>query len=107
MVSDSSDETQSVLRLWTYSQAPLEFRQALDGIDAQSWVAHVPPDLIGEPVLSLLEMNSTSSKLTRVLLADGSALFAGPFPTSESIVDRSLETAPAQRQDERDSPVRS
>jgi hypothetical protein len=72
---------QPVLRLWSYADAPQEFRQALAAVRKDYWVAHAPPDLMQEDVLALFQVYSMGTAMIRtVRLPDGSGLFAGPFP---------------------------
>lgn len=74
-----------VLRLWTVSDAPPNVQQALGEIDSNSWVAQVPPELLDEPLVALLVMNaSKSGALRKVLLPNGTVLFAGPIEPSPS-----------------------
>ncbi len=74
----------AVLRLWAISEAPPEFQQALgtQATDLDCWVAHVPPELVNEPLIALLSIGSSPSRPPKtILLKDGSTLFSGPLST--------------------------
>ena len=78
-----SSEDDAVLRMWALSEAPREIRQALDTTDPDSWVAHVPRELMDEPLVALLSMKSSPSRpLTTILLPDGSTLLSGALSIS-------------------------
>jgi hypothetical protein len=83
LVLDSSEDD-AVLRIWALSEAPHELQQALEveAMDADRWVAHIPPQLLDEPLIALLSMNSSPSHPLRTIrLKDGSALLSGGLST--------------------------
>jgi hypothetical protein len=83
------DAVRPVLRLWSYADAPPEFRQALAAVRKDCWVAHAPPDLMQEDVLALFQVyNLGMATIRAVRLPDGSGLFAGPFPVQAAAQSR-------------------
>lgn len=78
VVLDSRTDDE-VLRLWALPAAPAEFQQAftLDS-DQDRWIAHVPPALLDEPLVSLLTAHAPHSRPVKIiLLEDGSKLLSG------------------------------
>lgn len=73
-------EANAVLRLWTLSELPPEFQQAIagEGLDATAWVAHIPRELIDEPLVALLALSGMKTgPVKTILLSDGSRLLSG------------------------------
>jgi hypothetical protein len=77
---DRQPTDHAVLRLWSFTDAPSEYQRAFPDMRGDYWVVYVPRDLMQQDVLALLQLNSISHVMTRVVrLPDGGALLAGPF----------------------------
>jgi hypothetical protein len=82
--------------LWTYRKAPQQLRQMVDA--KAKWVALIPKDLVSSGVEALfLRWSTEAHPVDRYVLADGSILFAGSFPSAETMMASPSLSHPDQR----------
>src|SRR5262245_23888775 len=79
-MSDSSRRQE--IKVWDYQRAPEHMKRVVDDPTA-SWVALIPATLAGADIEALfLRWSSNAHPVARHVLADGSILFFGTYPTT-------------------------
>jgi hypothetical protein len=77
-----SDDGAPVLRIWRYTDAPADLRRQVPNLGTHAWIAHIPAEVMQEPLLSVLQLNSDPSQPIQTLtLADGDFLCVGLMPS--------------------------
>jgi hypothetical protein len=81
----SGSSRRQVIKVWDYQRAPKNIKRVADD-PAAAWVALIPATLAGADIEALfLRWSSDAHPVARHILADGSILFSGTYPTTAMV----------------------